>query len=433
MKRRFWIVFSLLPTFLATTAAQAEVIDRIVAVVEDDAIFQSDVDQLIKQFLMMRGMTEVPDSDKAVLEQQALDELINSRLIVAKANKLNVNVSFADVEQRVNAAIDENKKRLGGDEAFQQALDAENMTLDVLRQTYREQIRNQMLVERVQQMELDRSKLQVSDEDLRALYEQRKGTFPMRPDVVHLKTIVIELQSSENARKAALEKIQELRDRIAAGASFEEIAEEYSEDPSAKHGGALGSVRLSDLSDRNFADAAAALKVGEVSEPVLTSFGYHLIKVNGADEATGTVELSHILVRMQPGDDDVQEVFARANKIHDEIMAGAPFDSMAAEYSDDEATAASGGDLEWLRVDNLPEYFRDVLSTMNVGDISPVLREPNGFRIVQLVEREEERRYTFDEVKDELMNLAREEKLRGAIDTYVEGLRDEFYVEVRDQ
>jgi peptidyl-prolyl cis-trans isomerase SurA len=412
---------------------ESQLVDRILAVVEDDAIFQSDVDLLVKQFMMMRGVTDISDTDRKTLEGQALDELVNSRLIVAKANKLGIDVSFADVEQRVNSAIEENKTRLGGEAEFNKALEAEGMTLDRLKETYREQIRNSMLVERVQQSEIDRSTLQVTDAELRKAFEDRRSTLPMRPDVVRLKTVFVAMESSKNAQENAKKKIEELRSRIAAGEDFADIAKEYSEDPSSKNGGALGWVNLDDLSDRNFAEAARSLDVGEVSEPVLTSFGYHLIKVTGVDEAAGTVALSHILVRVTPGDDDIKDVFAKANRIHEMLVGGAPFDSIAAEYSDDAVSAERGGDLGWLVVNDLPEFFRDVLSTMSVGDISQVLREPNGFRIVQLIDREASRPYHFEEVKDQLRDVVRQEKLSGTLDDYVMGLRKEFYVDVRVQ
>lgn len=414
-------------------SAKSELVDRVMAVVEDDAIFQSDVELLVKQFMVLRGLTEVSESERNELAAQALQELVNSRLIVAKATKLGIDVSFADVEERVGVAIEENKSRLGGEEAFNKALEAEGMTIDRLKQTYREQIRNSMLVERVQQTEIDRSKLQITDAALREAFEKRRGTLPMRPDVVRLNTIFVAMESSENARANAKARIEELRERILAGEDFADIAREYSEDPSGKNGGALGSVSLGDLSDRNFATAAGALQIGEVSQPVLTSFGYHLITVTAVNEADGTVDLSHILVRVAPGDDDIQEVFERANRIHAQLLAGAPFDSMAVENSDDAVTAKRGGDLGWLVVDDLPEFFRDVLSTMSIGDISQVLREPNGFRIVQLVAREEPRPYRYEEVKEELREVVRQEQLSGTIEEYVLGLRNEFYVDFRPE
>jgi peptidyl-prolyl cis-trans isomerase SurA len=411
--------------------AETVPVDSIVAVVEDAAIFQSEVNQTVKQIILQQGKSEPTQAERAALEEQVLVDLINAKLIVAKAGRLGIEVSFAEIERHVEQTIDDNRRNLGGEQGFQRALEAEGLTLPELKQFIREQVRNRMLVERVLASEIDRSSLAVSDESLLALYEERKNMLPLRPAVVHLRTIYLAMESSQSASGQAKARIDSLYDRVLRGEDFAELAREYSEDPNAENGGVLGTLKISDLSDPDFAEAAAALSIGEVSEPVKTSYGYHLIKMTGANPASEEVELSHILIRVKPGVGDVQEVFELADEIHAKLVAGAPFDSMATQYSDDKATAANGGDLGWLRVEDLPEFFREVLETLKPGDISQVLREPSGFRIVELLASEEARPYIFPEVKDDLRKLAEQEKLAEAYDEYLTGLRDEFYVDVR--
>ncbi|MEJ2721371.1 MAG: peptidylprolyl isomerase [bacterium] len=411
--------------------AQKVVVDEVVAVVEDDAIFRTDVDQAVKQVLIQRGMTNLPGDDGTDLRDDALQELINNKLVVAKAKRLGITVSFAEVQSAVDRAINENKRQLGGEEAFNRQLAAEGLTLESLKKLYREQIENRMLVDRVLAAEIDRSTLQITDADLRTAFEKRKSDFPDRPAVVHLQTIFLGLESSETARQNALDKIREVQKRIAAGEDFGELAREFSDDPSAERGGSLGRLKLEDLGNEEFARAAEALEVGQVSDPVLTPFGYHLIQLTARDPETGEVELRHILVRVKPADEDIASVFERANEIHQRLEQGAPFDSMAVKFSTDETTASKGGDLGWLRLGDLPEFFQDVLHGLEPGQISQVLREPTGFRIVKLVEREESRPYKFDEVKDELEKMVEQEKLAETYDSYLKELRNEFYVDIR--
>jgi peptidyl-prolyl cis-trans isomerase SurA len=415
--------------WLSPAVAKKELVDKVVAVVEDDAIFQSDIEQTLKQFLVQRGLTNPPPSERGTLEQQALEELINAKLVLAKAKRLGIEVSFDEVERAVDRAIEENKQTLGGAAAFQRQLAAENMTMDELKRLYREQLRNRMLVDRVLAREISRGSLRVTDQDVLDAYQKKKAELPPRPSVVRLRTIYVALSSSANAKAESRARIEELHRRIGAGEDFAKVAEEKSEDPSAKNGGNLGTLKLADLSDRTFADAAAGLSIGEVSQPVLTSYGYHVIQVTAADSTTGEVTLRHILVRVKPGEEDTQAAFAKANDLREKLAGGAPFDSTAMLHSDDEATASGGGDLGWLRIEDLPEFFQDVLETMSPGDISQVLREPAGFRIVKLVEREGERPFEFAEVKDEIRNLVEKEKMASAYDTYLAGLRSEFYVE----
>jgi len=417
----------------AWSQGQGTVVDRVVAIVEDDAIFESDVDQGVKQVLLQRGAGAVSESGKASVAKEVLDELIKNKLVLAKASKLGITVSFAEVEKAVDRAIEENKKVLGGEQAFTRQLAAEGLTVDSLRKLYREQIQNRMLVERVLAREIDRSSVAVTEEALRSAYEERKTSFPERPAVVHLATIVFGFESSEAARSKAKALIDSLRARIVAGEDFGTIAKAHSEDPSGNAGGSLGKLKLADLGNRAFADAAAKLAVGELSEPVLTPFGYHLIQVTAADTTTGEVDLRHILIRVKPEDRDMQEVFETAEDVRRRLIAGEPFDSMAVRYSTDASSAPAGGDLGWLRVSDLPEFFREVLKDLTSGDVSQVLREPSGFRIVKLLEREEARPYTFDEVRDELKQAMEEEALDKMYNSYLDKLRTEFYVEVRPQ
>ena len=416
----------------ASAQGQQQLVDRVVAVVEDEAILQSDIDRAVAQYLLTTGATNPTEEQRRELSQEALDELINNKLVVVKAAELGISVSFTEVEDAVDRAIDENRRAMGGEDAFRRQLEAENLTMDSLRKLYREQIQNRMLVERVLAGQIDRSAIEISDDELMAAYEDKKAQLPARPAVVHLATIFIGLDSSVGARNAAKDQIDEIYKRVLAGEDFGELAKEFSEDPSAESGGRLGKLKLSDLSNRAFADAAAELEVGEVSDPVLTPYGYHLILVTGKDESTGEVELSHILIRIKAGDTDIDTVFKTANDVHALLVAGEPFDSMAVKYSTDTNTASEGGDLGWLRAEDLPEFFQDVLKGMSPGEISPVLREPSGFRIVKLLEREAARPYDFEEVKDELGKLLEQEKMSSMYDEYLGSLRDEFYVEVLD-
>ncbi len=419
--------------FVPAAWSQGTLVDRVVAVVEDDAIYQSDVDQAVKQLLLERGAAEVSADERADLEKQVLDELIKNKLVLAKANRLGITVSFAEVEKAVDRALEENKKTLGGEQGFTRQLATEGLTVDSLKKLYREQIQNRMLVERVLAREIDRSSAEISEEALKSAYEKKKSEFPDRPAVVHLATIVFGFESSEAARTKAKAAIDSVRQRIVAGEDFGELAKKYSEDPSGDAGGNLGKLKLADLGNRAFADAAAKLAVGQLSAPVLTPYGYHLIQVTGADTTTGSVEIRHILVRVKPEDRDVQGVYEAAEDVHRRLMEGEPFDSMAVRYSTDASNASAGGDLGWLRVSDLPDFFKDVLKDLKPGDVSPVLREPTGFRIVKLLEREDARPYTLDEVRGELKQLVEEEALDKMYDSYLEKLRNEFYVEVRPQ
>ncbi len=414
----------------SAVAQQRRVIDRIVAVVDDDAIFESDVEQAVRQSLIQRGLTSVPADEREKLFDEALQILINDKLVIAQASRLGIDVPFSEVEAEVNKAIEENRKALGGDDAFNAQLAAEGLTLDDLKRMYRVQIKNRMLVERVLRRDMERKRTEPTEQELRALFEEHKSELPQRPEVAHLQTIFMGFDTSPGASNASRTKIEAIRARITAGEDFGEVAKKESEDPSGALGGDLGFLRPADLREPAFANAVSKLKVGEVSQPVLTVYGHHLIQITEERKATGEVRVRHILVRAQPTDTDIDEVFKRANFVYDEIKRGVPFDSLAAANNTDPA-AGKYGDLGWVRVGELPQFFQDVLKDMKPGDVSQVLRESAGFRIVKLLEREASRPYEFAEVHDEVKRLYEQERFGSSYDNYLAELRKKFHVEIR--
>ena len=410
--------------------AEVELIDRIVAVVDDEAIFQSDVDTAVRQYMFQRGSTSITPEERESLFKEALQSLIDDRLVIAQAGRLGIDVPFSDVEAQVNKTLEENRKALGGDEAFERQLAAEGLSLEELKKLYRTQLKNRMLVERVLQKDMKRSQGEPSEEDLKAFYERNKDKIPIRPEVVHLRTIFIGFESASKAVAAAREKASAIRTRIINGEDFAEVAKKESEDPSASLGGDLGWVRPLDLREPAFARAVESMDMGQVSEPVLTVYGYHIIELTDKRPESGEVHIRHILVRSSPSDEDIQEVFASANQIYDEVKAGAPFDSLAARYNTDPA-ADKYGDLGWLRVSELPQFFQDVLADMKPDDVSPVLRESSGFRIVKLLGREESRPYKYTEIIDDLTRLYQQDRFGNTYQAYVDELRKKFNIDIR--
>lgn len=430
LRRALAAAFLVAVAAAGTAGGESKIIDRIIAVVEDEAIFKSDVDQLIRQYMLQEGRTTISEEDREALFQRFLKELIDNKLVIAQAGRLDVSIPFSEVEDKVTKAIADNTRALGGQEAFERQLEREGFTLEGLKALYREQIRSRMLVQRVLEMEVRQASLDVSEAELQEFYREKEAELPKRPAVVHLRTIFIGFESSEQAKQNALAKIEDLHRRLVEGEPFEELAKANSEDPSAATGGDLGFVSPRDLADPKFAAAAAALSVGEISEPVLTAYGYHIIQVTDKNPDTGDVRLRHILVRLSASENDVADVYSRATDVYRQLQAGASFEELADKYSSD-PNASAGGDLGWLRVGDLPEFFQDVLAGMKPGDISQVLRESAGFRIVKLIERENERPYRYEEIKTELRNMYDNEKMETSYTKYIDGLRDEFSVELR--
>lgn len=407
-----------------------EVIDRIIAVVEDRAVLQGDLEAEYNRTLIQMQRSSMSAEEEAETKKQILNSLVADLLMTIHAEKIGIDVASSEVDEQLESVIEENKRALGGEAAFHQQLEREGMTITQLRAKFREKIRARLLVKQLWRREVI-SNVQVTEEETREYYREKSAELPLRPATVTLAHILMRPSASEKALEAARQKIADVRRRLEEGQDFAALAKEFSDDPSASIGGSLGYVRLEDLNSPAFEEAAGVLSVGEVSEPVLTKFGYHLIKV---EDVRGDERLiRHILAMVEAGEEDIAETVRKAEEVRQSILDGVDFGEMAAQYSDDSSTKETGGIVGEIAAGNLPEFFRDIIADVGIGEIAPVIKEKNGFRIVKVLGRTPERRYTFEEAREELKKLIDQQKQQERFQEYVEKLKGIYYVEVKGE
>jgi peptidyl-prolyl cis-trans isomerase SurA len=204
---------------------------------------------------------------------------------------------------------------------------------------------------------------------------------------------------------AAYNRIIKIYSRIHKGESFEKLASEkgVSDDTTLiKKAGSIGCFTALDLV-YPFETVAYNTKVGEVSKPTRTRFGYHIIKVNGRRTARGEVLVAHIMIKTPPraskGDSLNQE--KKINEIYAKLNAGAKFDRLASEFSDDKETASKGGELAWFGINRTPVEFEEAaFSLKKKGDFSKPIRTAYGMHIIKLIDKKE--MGSYDEMKNEL-------------------------------
>jgi peptidyl-prolyl cis-trans isomerase SurA len=257
----------------------AQRLDGIAAVVNDEVVLQSDVEEQLYLF-MMRAQAE-PDSTVAdTLRRQILDQLIDEKLIVP-SKRLAVTVPDAEVNKQVDEALREAKERMGSPEAFKAQLEKENLTEAKLRDKYKSEVRRQMLAQRLVQKQVARKT--VTQTEAEAYFKANPDKFPKMPAEVRVSVVQILAAADSAIDAAARSRANRARSRIVDGGEKFAVAAEVSDDPSSgRSGGDLGFFTRGQL-DPGVEDAAFSLKVGLVSSPVRTSFGYHLIEVLDRD------------------------------------------------------------------------------------------------------------------------------------------------------
>ncbi len=236
---------------------------------------------------------------------------------------------------------------------------------------------------------------------------------------------------SDEVLAKAVEKITTIEGKLKAGVEFAAAAKEYSDCPSAKFGGNLGTLNLDELNNPPFAEAARKVAVGRVSGPVLTEFGYHLIKIEKVEG--DQVTLRHILVRATPTPEDVETASKLAERVRTEIAGGADFAEAAAKYSGDYATKDKGGVFGAVEIKNLPEQFKEAIKGVPAGGLAPVMKEERGFRVVKVLDWNEAGTYSYDEAKNQVRRLLMEQKIMEKMSAYVEELKKSYTVAIKGE
>lgn len=428
MRKRIEIgALLLLCGILSGGRAGAQVIDKTVAVVQDEAIFLADLEREVLRIKFMQGLKDLSPGDEEALRAEILQQLIAEKLILAKAKELQLTVDPSDVENAVDQQIEDLERRTGGRAGLERELAREGMSLNELRLTYRDQIHNYLLKDRLMASQL-RQRIRITDDDVREYYLENRDKIPNRPESLELAQILISIEASDAISRDVLRRVEQVKSEATAGVDFGELAKRYSEGPSAERGGDLGWFRYGDFNSPAFEDAANELGIGEISDPVRSQFGYHLIQLLERDG--DRLHVRHILFRVEAGTADESKAAARADSVRAMALAGEPFEELAKKYSDDAGTRDEGGYLGTFAVDEIKENYAGVLEDVEPGGISRTFKDEEGFRVFKLLSRQDPRPYVFSEISEDLKKLLFEERRRDETEKYVEELRNEFSVVV---
>jgi peptidyl-prolyl cis-trans isomerase SurA len=419
-------------------------LDAIAAMVNDDPVLASDVEEQL--FLFLQRSQAHPDSAQVdTLRRQVLDQLIDDKLLLAEAKRQNITVNPGEVAKQVEGAIADAKQRLGGEEGFQQQLVRENTTEERLRERYKTDVERQMTEQRLVTKMFP--KKTVGQAEAEAYFLAHKDKFPKVPPQLKLQVIQITPQPDSTLLAAARVKAEGLRKRILAGEKFAKIAAEASDDPgTAKSGGDLGFFRRGSM-EPSLEEAAFSLDPGKLSQPVHTPFGWHLVEAIERDtvrspagkdsvDAEGKpimeVHARHILVKVTPTDADVDKAFDLAKKVRDQAAKGTDFATLVRKYSTFAGQATADGDLGFLSLGQMQPGIRAGLESLKIGEVSDVLPNAQGFNIFKVNDRKPEREYTVEEIKDELPDAVAQQQFREKYDAWLRTLRSKAQIEYRD-
>lgn len=412
--------------------AEREVVDRVVAIVDDHAILLSDVLREMNLARLQRDLRNLSEAEQQQLFKQVLEDMIDDQLLVAQAKVKGFEVGDQELQDAVDEAIRAIKQRIGSEELYRAELERQGLTEAEVRDMHREQRRKQILASRVIQSEL-RSKIAVSDDQVEQFWVTQHDSLPdelkFTPETVQLAHILT-IPSTEDLEVKVRARMDSILARVNAGEDFAAVAQQVSEWPTAQRGGDLGDFRYGDFNSDDFDAAVSKLQPGEISAPFETRFGLMIVKLEARNG--DVMRARHIVLKMEPSENAQVAALEQAQEIRRRAVAGESFEELARTYSDDPNSRDRGGVLEneWATDDLLPE-FRAPIAALEIGGISDVVKSPNGFHVFKLLTRTSSRQTTLADVREPLRRYLEQIELEKRFDTYVNELRKQFYVEIR--
>ena len=404
-----------------------QVLDRIVAMVDEEIILRSELELALQQAIIQLELEPRNDAEKIKqLKAELLERMIDEKVLLVKAKEDTIEVKDSEVERTLENRIQQTIAQYGTEEAFTSELEKYGLTIKDLKKRYREEIRNELLAQRVMQSKIAR--IEISRREVEEFYETHKDSIPEQQEAVRLAHILLEIQPGEEMRRQALERIQEILQEARLGASFAELAKTYSECPSGPSGGDLGFFGPGTMVPE-FEKVAFALQVGEISDIVETQFGYHIIKLE--EKRGDDIRVRHILIQTSIGPEDEERTQREIAALKERIDAGEDFTTLAGEYSDDPTTASRGGELGWFYIAQIPPLFKAEIESLDSGGISDPIKSEFGYHLITILERREGGPLTLEHDWDVIKGLAKQEKVRSQFQAWLEDLRGEVFVDVR--
>ena len=426
MKTSLFRLFAILAFAFGGAAHAGESLDRIIVVLNDGVILQSELDQSIldaKQQIKERGIADPPED---VLRGQVLERLILTKLQTQRAAEAGERIDDRELNEVITNIASQNGMTLP---QFAESVKKDGN--DYL--AVREQIRDQVLISRLRQKEVD-GRISITDQDVDMfLATQPAGQEENKEYRLSHILIAVPDAAKNDERAKARAKAEDLVKRLKAGEDFAQLALANSNGQNALQGGDLDWRKASDLPSL-FAATAAKLGKGDVSGVLEAGSGYHIIKL--VDERGGSgrqtvaeTHAKHILLSPNALRDE-EQTRALSREIYDRLQKGEDFTELAKKYSDDPGSKNSGGDLGFQASGIFVPEFQVRLDQLKPGEISQPFHSKFGWHIASVIERR-----TRDTTEETRRNRARsaigQRKSAEEYDNWLRKLREEAYVEYR--
>ncbi len=419
--------------FIPPASASGNVIDSIAVVVNEDVITRNELAARVRNIEQRLKSSNTPMPEAADLQRQVLEAMIVERAQFQLAKEMGVRAVDDTQLDRAIGRIAEQQKMSVQD--MRNAMEKEGVTFAA----FREEIRNEIMMQRLREHEVD-NKIQISEAEIDTYLgaEQAAAADKVEINIAQILVRIPENSSPEQiaARKARADEVSR---QLRTGGDFAKVAGTYSESNDALQGGAIG-WRDPDRLPPIFAEALSKLKPGQSTPVIKTTAGFHILKLvdrrslAAADDKPAIVQqtrVRHILLKVTPAF-TADAAKKRLGELKERLdNKAAKFEELARQFSND-GSANKGGDLGWLFPGDAVPEFEAAIANMKPGEVSGVVETPYGFHLIEVLERKSEDT-SKDKKRAAARQVIRDRKLAEATEEWLRQVRDRAYVEFRDE
>ncbi|AMK75700.1 molecular chaperone SurA [Methylomonas methanica] len=403
---------------------QAQVLDRIVAVVEEDVILERELNNEVAAITNKLSSNNVMIPPEFVLRKQVLERMVVDKLQRQLAAKSGVQVS----DEMLSASVADIASRNGlSVESFRNELSKQGMEY----KAFEDNLRNEIIINQLRGREIG-SRVKVTDAEV-LHYMETQSKAGQSNSQYHLGHILIAV--SEAASATAIQKAKDKADQVIAdlrgGKDFKQVAVSVSDDDNALKGGDLGWRSIGQIPSL-FSEIVTTMNQGDVSEAIRSPSGFHIIKMletEGAGQHIVTkTKVRHILIKTNELVDDA-EAQKRLLALRERINDGDDFANLARAHSDDKGSAINGGSLDWVGPGALVPPFEEAMNKLAINEISQPVQTQFGWHMIQVLGRENQdnsEQFKKDKIREEI----RKRKIEEETELWLRRLRDEAFVEI---
>ena len=423
------IFFVLISSCLLSTSLQAQSVplDKIIAVVDDDIVMQSELNRRMRSItnrLRSQG-TQLPPQE--VMHERVLEQLILENIQMQLAERMGIRIGDTQLNATIDNITKSNQMSLA---QFEAQLKAEGETYA----SAREQIRREMIISRVQKREVER-RVRVTDLEVENFLASKEGRTQSGVEY-YIGHILVSVPESASLQKieAGEKKGNDILTALKAGEDFKKMAIAKSDGRQALNGGVIGWRKESELPSIA-ADIIPMLDIGEPSQLIRTSSGFHIVTVlekrGGQQQLIDQAQVRHILI--SPSEIRTnEEARTMIEKLYERIKSGDSFAELAKSNSDDPVSAIDGGSLDWVSPGQMVPEFDNMMNEVAIGEVSKPFRSQFGWHILEVTDR---RKQDMGELiqTNQAKQVIRQYKYERELSNWLLEIKSEAFIEIKGQ